>query len=159
MKLGLFLMCGWLLICGPILQSPETYSGLSQSTTTQDSGLLVEAEKQRLNNGFNNGVGSNGDALACLIASLAATSSPSNGSGSDATNSTASTSAWSPSHNQVSTSTTENRVIRRGLTVVNNSFTDCFFCMTLFCWKMYALNLDPSFFSFCKCKNRFYLII
>lgn len=133
MKLGLFLMCGWLLICGPILQSPETYSGLSQSTTTQDSGLLVEAEKQRLNNGFNNGVGSNGDALACLIASLAATSSPSNGSGSDATNSTASTSAWSPSHNQVSTSTTENRVIRRGLTVVNNSFTDCFFCMTLFC--------------------------
>lgn len=130
MKLGLFLMCGWLLICGPIQQSPETYSGLSQSTTTtQDSGLLVEAEKQRLNNGFNNGVGSNGDALACLIASLAATSSPSNGSGSDATNSTASTSAWSPSHNQVSTSTTENRVIRRGLAVVivNTSSTGCFF--------------------------------
>lgn len=136
MKLGLFVMCGWLLICGPILQSPETYSGLSQSTTTtQDSGLLVEAEKQRLNNGFNNGVGSNGDALACLIASLAATSSPSNGSGSDATNSTASTSAWSPSHNQVSTSTTENRVIRRGLAVVifNTNSTGCFLCMILFC--------------------------
>lgn len=136
MKLGLFVMCGWLIICGPILQSPETYSGLSQSTTTtQDSGLLVEAEKQTLNNGFNNGVGSNGDALACLIASLAATSSPSNGSGSDATNSTASTSAWSPSHNQVSTSTTENRVIRRGLAVVivNTSSTGCFLCMILFC--------------------------
>ncbi|XP_046676705.1 tensin-1-like isoform X4 [Homalodisca vitripennis] len=76
--------------------SPDSYSGLSHSIP-QDSGLLVEAEQERCNNGFNNGVGSNGDALACLIASLAATSSPSNGS--DATNSTAS--AWSPSHHQL----------------------------------------------------------
>lgn len=66
------------------LQSPDT-------NAQQESGLLAEPEDQQR-------VGSNGDTLACLIASLAATSSsPSNGS--DATNSTAS--AWSPSHNQV----------------------------------------------------------
>lgn len=90
------------------------------SEAAQDGGLLVEAEERRLNgfsNGVNNGVGKDGDALACLIASLAATSSPSNGS--DATNST-NTSAWSPTHHQVSTHTHLPHAHPRNLTRVHS---------------------------------------